>query len=113
MIRSLNLGDWGKQEGSEMPKLTIEYQDERHRIALEQAIAYISELRQAAQDAPDGSVLDACEKLALGDGRALLRTTLAAALASRIDACEGKGGRPATAPRRTAGVPRAGIHARS
>jgi hypothetical protein len=96
-----------------MPKLTIEYQDERHRIALEQAIAYVTELRQAAQDAPDGSVLDVCEKLALGDGRVLLRTTLAAALASRIDASEEKGGRPGSAPKRTPDVPRAGTRARS
>jgi len=96
-----------------MPSLTIEYKDERHRIALEQAIAYIAELRRAAEDAPDGSVLDACEKLALGSGRALLRTTLGAALASRIDASEGKGGRPASAPRRTPDTPRAGTHARS
>jgi hypothetical protein len=70
-----------------MPKLTIECQDERHRVALEQAIAYVAELRQVAQYAPDGSVLDACEKLALGNGLALLCTTLAAALASCIDAC--------------------------
>jgi hypothetical protein len=81
-----------------MPTLTIEYRDERHRLALEQAIAYVSELRQAALDAPDGSVLEACEKLALGDGRALLRTTLAAALGSRIHLSEEKGGAPASAP---------------
>ena len=30
----------------------IEYRDDRHRIALEQAIAYIAELHQVAQDAP-------------------------------------------------------------
>ena len=96
-----------------MPTLTIEYQDERHRAALEQAIAYVTDLRRAAQDAPNGSVLDTCEQLALTDGRALLRTTLAAALASRIDASEAKGGRPASAPKRTPGTPRAGTRARS
>jgi hypothetical protein len=96
-----------------MPVLTIEYKDERHRVALEQAIAYVTELRRAAQDAPDGSVLDACEKLALADGRALLRTTLAAALASRIDASEEKGGRPAAALKRTPDTPRAGTRAPS
>ena len=96
-----------------MPKLTIEYQDERHRVALEQAIAYVTELRQVAQNAPDGLVLDTCEKLALSDGRALLRTTLAAALASRIDASEQKGGRHASAPRRTLATQRAGTRARS
>jgi len=96
-----------------MPALTIEYQDERHRLALEQAIAYITELHRAAHDAPDGSVLDACEKLALRDGRALLRTTLAAALGSRIDASEEKGGRLASAPKRTPANPRGGTRAKS
>jgi hypothetical protein len=108
LIRLLNLGDWAEQGGSQMPTLTIEYQDERHRVALEQAIAYVTELRRTAQDAPDGSVLDACEKLALADGRTLLRTTLAAALASRIAASEEKGGQPASAPKRTVGTQRDG-----
>jgi hypothetical protein len=96
-----------------MPTLMIEYQDERHRVALEQAIAYVSELRQVAQDAPSGSVLDACEKMALSEGRALLRSTLAAALEVRIGASEGKGGRLASAPKRTPASPRAGTRARS
>lgn len=96
-----------------MPTLTIEYRDESHRIALEQAIAYVSELRQAALDAPHGSVLEACETMALTGGRALLRSTLAAALESRIDRSEEKGGRPASAPKRTPGAPRAGTRARS
>jgi hypothetical protein len=96
-----------------MPTLTIEYRDERHRLALEQAIAYVAELHQVAQDAPHGSVLDACEKLALGGGRDLLRSTLAAALESRIGVSEEKGGRPASAPKRTADTLRAGTRARS
>ena len=29
-----------------MPTLTIEYRDESHRIALEQAIAYVTQLRR-------------------------------------------------------------------
>jgi hypothetical protein len=96
-----------------MPTLTIEYHDQSHRIALEQAIAYVSQLRQAAQDAPSGTVLEACEKLAFGDGRALLRSTLAAALQSRIELSEEKGGRPASAPRRTLATLRAGTRVRS
>jgi hypothetical protein len=96
-----------------MPTLTIEYHDPSHRIALEQAIAYVSQLRQAAQDAPSGTVLEACEKLALSDGRALLRSTLAAALQSRIELSEQKGGWPASAPRRTLATPRAGTRVRS
>jgi hypothetical protein len=81
-----------------MPALTIEYRDDAERLALEQAIAYVAQLRQLAQDAPDGTVLAACEKLALTDGRALLRSTLAAALGGRIAAAEQKGGPPASAP---------------
>ncbi len=96
-----------------MPTLTIEYRDEAERLALEQAIAYVAQLRQLAQDAPDGSVLDACEKLALADGRALLRSTLAAAVHTRIATAEQKGGPPASAPRRTPAAPRAGTGAPS
>jgi hypothetical protein len=90
-----------------MPTLTIEYRDENERLALEQAIAYVAQLRQVAHDAPDGSVLDACERLALDSGRALLRSTLAAALQSRITHAEQKGGLPGSAPRRTPDTPRA------
>ena len=53
-----------------MPTITIEYRDERYRIALEQAIASLTELHQFAQDAPRSSVLDDFENLALSDGRA-------------------------------------------
>jgi len=89
-----------------MPTLTIEYRDENERLALEQAIAYISDLRQLAIDAPAGTVLDACEGLALDKGRAMLRETLAAALGSRVALAEQKGGTLAPAPRRTPGAPR-------
>ena len=96
-----------------MPALTIEYRDAAERLALEQAIAYVSQLRQVAQEAPDGTVLAACEKLALRDGRALLRSTLAAALTGRIASAEQKGGPPACAPRRTPDAPRERTHAPS
>ena len=84
-----------------MPRLTIEYRDENERLALEQAIAYIADLRQLALDAPAGTVLDACERLALDRGRSLLRSTLAASLHARISAAEQKGAKPASAPART------------
>jgi hypothetical protein len=89
-----------------MPTLTIEYRDDSERLALEQAIAYVSQLRDVAQTAPSGSVLAACEQLALRDGRALLRSTLATALEGRIAVSEQKGGRAASAPRRTPDTPR-------
>lgn len=83
-----------------MPVLTIEYRDEAERLGLEQAIAYFTQMRQVAQTAPDGTVLAACERVALQDGRALLRKSLAAAVATRIDAAEQKGGPPAPEPAR-------------
>ena len=89
-----------------MPTLTIEYRDEDERLALEQAIAYVTDLRQLAVEAPAGTVLEACEGLALDKGRAMLRSTLAAALHSRIAQAEQKGGTLAPAPRRTPGAPR-------
>ena len=90
-----------------MPTLTIEYRDENERLALEQAIAYIRDLRQLAVEAPAGTVLEACEGLALEKGRALLRSTLAAALGSRVALAEQKGGRtalPRGAPRTLQGA---------
>jgi hypothetical protein len=78
-----------------MPVLTIEYADEAERLGLEQAIAFFTQLRRTAQTAPDGTVLAACERLALEEGRTLLRNSLAAAVQSRVEAAEQKGGRPA------------------
>lgn len=85
-----------------MPTLTVtlDYSTEAERLALEQVVAYLTHLRQVATDAPAGTVLDACEQVALGDGRAALRTTLEAALQARIhtaDAAQKKS--PAPAPR--------------
>ena len=74
-----------------MPTLTIEYRDNAERLALEQAIAYVTQLRQTALAAADGTVLAVCEQLALRAGRALLRSTLAAAVASRVAVAEQKG----------------------
>jgi hypothetical protein len=90
-----------------MPTLTIEYQDDAERLALEQAIAYVTQLRQTALTAADGTVLAVCEQLALRDGRALLRSTLAAAVESRVALAEQKRGRPVSAPKRTPDAPKA------
>jgi hypothetical protein len=93
--------------GLPMPTLTIEYyDDENERLALEQAVAYVHDLRQLAVEAPAGTVLEACEGLALEKGRALLRSTLAAALGSRVALAEQKGGTHGSAPRRTPDAPR-------
>jgi hypothetical protein len=97
-----------------MPVLTIEYHDEAERLGLEQAIAFFTQMRQVAQTAPDGTVLAACERVALQEGRALLRQSLAAAVGARIAAAEQKGGPPAPGPARagTPASPRGGTRAR-
>jgi hypothetical protein len=99
-----------------MPTVTIalEYTDEAERLALEQAVAFLTEMRRVATETPDGTVLAACEQVALRDGHALLRNTLAAALRGRIAAAEQKGGPPAPGPARAAApaTPRGGTNAR-
>jgi hypothetical protein len=96
-----------------MPQLIIEYRDASERLALEQAIAYVTDLHCAAQSAADGTVLKVCEDLALDKGREMLRTTLSAALNGRVAEAEQKGGQRARASRRTPDAPRGGTIAPS
>lgn len=63
-----------------MPTLTIEYQTDAERLILEQAIAYASAMQRHAATAPHGTIIAACEQLALTQGRKLLQNTLAIAL---------------------------------
>jgi hypothetical protein len=97
-----------------MPTVTIqfEYTTDAERLALEQALAFVLQLRQVADTAPVGQVLAACEQVALRDGRALLRDTLAAAVQRRVAQAEQKGGPPAPAPARTPPATRASTAAR-
>lgn len=88
-----------------MPVLTIEYADEAERLGLEQAIAFFTQLRRTAQTAPDGTVLAACEQVALEKGRELLRHSLAVAVQSRVEAAQQKGGRPAPVAARARTLP--------
>ncbi len=80
-----------------MPTLTIEYETDAERLALEQAIAFVTDLRRLALAAPSGTVLDACEALAVSDGRQLLCDSLTAAVQARADAADAKKMRPAAA----------------
>ena len=92
-----------------MPTVTLqfEYTNNAERLALEQALAFVTHLRQLAITAADGTVLQVCEQAALPGGRDLLRNTLAAALQTRIDAAQPKGGPRGFAPRRTPDATRA------
>ena len=84
-----------------MPTLTLalDYTTDAQRVALEQAIAYVQQPHHTASAAPDGTVLAACEALALTDGRQLLRHSLAAALQARADATDAQKKRPTNAPK--------------
>jgi hypothetical protein len=73
-----------------MPTITFEYSTETDRVMFEQAVAFVVHMRQVAATAPDGTVIDACEKLALADGRQLLRDSLAAAVQSRVGSVDAK-----------------------
>lgn len=86
-----------------MPSFTIEYHTESERLMLEQAIAFVGQLRRVAAEAPEGTVLDACERAALDDGRRLLRDTLAGALQHRVAAADAP--KNATAPAARGGMP--------
>ena len=69
-----------------MPTLTIEYSTDAERLQYERLIAYAQEMMQLGATAAPGTVLDACERLALDRGRQLLRTNLEAAIQARADA---------------------------
>jgi hypothetical protein len=73
-----------------MPTFTVTYTTEAERRAYEQAIAFAAEMYALGLNAPDGSVLDACEALTLSKGRDFLRETLAGAAQARIDDIEKK-----------------------
>lgn len=69
-----------------MPTLTIDYATDAERLQYEHAIAYVREMLCVGATAAPGTVLDACERLALDRGRQLLRTNLEAAIQARADA---------------------------
>ena len=68
------------------------------KAALTAAFAFVSEVEAAALTAPPGRVLDACETLALGQGRKFLADTLQSVLQQRIDDSQKKMVPPASAP---------------
>ena len=73
-----------------MPTFTVSYTTEAERRAYERAIAFAAEMHALGLNAPDGSVLDACEALTLSKGRDFLRETLAGVAQARIDDVEKK-----------------------
>lgn len=71
--------------------MTVVYTSEAERRAYERAIAFVAEMHALGLNADDGSVLDACEAVALSKGRDFLREALAGAAQARIDDVEKKG----------------------
>jgi hypothetical protein len=82
-----------------MPTLIIEYQTEAERLILEQALAFFAQMRDVGATAPDGTVLAACERVALDSGRRLVRDTLAQVVQSRADATDAPKKRRAPGPK--------------
>lgn len=61
---------------------------------LQMAQELAANLEHAADNAPTGSVLDACESLLLDQGRQFLRDSLAATLQNQADNLQKKGAPP-------------------
>jgi hypothetical protein len=82
-----------------MPTLTVEYRTDAERLLLEQALAFFGQLRVVAATAPDGTVLAACEQVALAGGRKLVRDALGTAVQQRADATDAQKKSRAPGPR--------------
>ena len=80
-----------------MPTGTFEFRDDNERLAIEQAIAFVAQMRDLALHAPPGQVFDRCEQHALDGGRELLRLTLERSAQAAADQGEQKKGAPAPA----------------
>ena len=80
--------------------VTLEIPAEREGI-VRRLLALHDELDALALTAPDGTVLDACERQVLDGGRNLQRQLLTDAVARRVEAAEKRG--PRSAPASAAG----------
>jgi len=60
-------------------------------LVVEQALAMYREMRQAADEAPDGAVFDVAESLAVARGREFTRKSLEVVLHDQAEGVEKKG----------------------
>jgi hypothetical protein len=81
-----------------MDELAVRVETPLQRLLVEQALAFAKEMERAAADAPDGLVLDRCERVALTSGREFLRKALADTLEAQATSGDAKKGRTAPAP---------------
>ncbi len=75
-----------------MPTGTFEYRDEGERVAIEQALAFVAQMRDLAVNAPHGQVLNRLEGHAFDAGRELLRSTLERGVQASVRRGGGKNG---------------------
>jgi hypothetical protein len=80
-------------DGMRWDELTLE-----ERLIAEQAIANFRELNRVCNAAADGTVLDACETLALAQGRELTRKSIETTLSLQAERVEKKRRRSGPAP---------------
>ena len=65
----------------------------QERLIAEQAVLNFRELNSICDAAADGTVLDACETLAMQQGRALIRTSIETTMSLQAEHVEKKLGR--------------------
>ena len=94
------------------PTITIEIPAASETL-VRQLLALHEELESLALSAPDGTVLDACERAVIQKGRELNKRILEDAVARRIETAEKKGPRSASVraagSKRTAGPARVSL----
>jgi hypothetical protein len=75
---------------------TVTITDPTERLLVEQALAFIRELKVTADSSPDGRVLRNAEGFCVVQGREFLRTALATVTQAQAEEVEKKGCRPAS-----------------
>lgn len=73
--------------------VVLEIRSPQQEALLRQFHAYVMEMEDLALRAPDGQVVDQCERVALSKGREIHREVLEQAVQRRIEAAEKKGRR--------------------
>ena len=77
-----------------MARRRIAVNDSAEALFAEKALAMFRELRQTAEDAPDGEVLHQAELFAVREGQELIRQGLESVIQGQADEVEKKGRRP-------------------
>ena len=73
-----------------MDSISIRVESPLQALMAEQAVAMAKQLEATSREAPDGKVLSRLERLAITQGRELIRKSLEAALQAEAEAVEKK-----------------------